>query len=185
MRIDSAPNVGTTVQLWLPRAKVVPAAAGRNVERLKPSPLASKACRVLIVDDDHLVLTGTAALVDDLGHTAIEAHSGAEALSMLAGPDARVDIVITDHAMPNMTGLQLAQTIQERYPGLPIILATGFAELPADPAKFRILKLAKPCTQNEIAVAIQMALNPENLRAPEGRYGSAEESTGLSTLRRG
>jgi signal transduction histidine kinase len=183
LRIDSAPNVGTTVQLWLPRAKVAPAAAGRNVERLKPPALAPKACRVLIVDDDHLVLTGTAALIDDLGHTAIEAHSGAEALSMLAAADARIDIVITDHAMPNMTGLQLAQTIQERYPGLPIILATGFAELPADPAKFRILKLAKPCTQHEIAVAIQTALNPENLRALEGRYGSAEESTGLSALR--
>ena len=43
-------------------------------------------------------------------------------------------MVITDHAMPVMTGLQLAECIQERYPGLPIILATGYAELPADPA---------------------------------------------------
>jgi CheY-like chemotaxis protein len=113
---------------------------------------------VLIVDDDHLVLTGTAALVEDLGHTAIEAHSGAEALSTLAA-GAQIDLVMTDHAMPNMTGLQLAQTIQERYPGLPIILATGFAELPADPAKFRIQKLSKPCTQHDIAVAIETALN--------------------------
>jgi FixJ family two-component response regulator len=55
--------------------------------------------------------------------------------------------------------LQLAQTLQERYPSLPIILATGFAELPTDPAKFRILKLAKPCTQHDIAVAIQTALD--------------------------
>jgi signal transduction histidine kinase/ActR/RegA family two-component response regulator len=165
LRIDSAPNVGTTVQLWLPRAKAGLAAL-RNVERLKPAPLAPKACRVLIVDDDQLVLTGTAALIEDLGHTAIEAHSGAEALSTLAA-DARVDIVITDHAMPTMTGLQLAQVIQERYPGLPIILATGFAELPTDPAKFRILKLSKPCTQHDIAVAIQTALNPDSERAPD------------------
>ena len=88
----------------------------------------------------------------------------------------RVDIVITDHAMPTMTGLQLAEIIQERYPGLPIILATGFAELPADPAKFRIPKLSKPCTQHEMAVAIQTALNPDYQHAPahESRYDGPE-----------
>jgi CheY-like chemotaxis protein len=118
---------------------------------------------VLIVDDDQLVLTGTSALIEDLGHTAIEAHSAVEALSVLAA-GTQVDIVMTDHAMPNMTGMQLAQALQERYPGLPIILATGFAELPADPAKFRILKLAKPCTQHDIAAAIQTALNSRESR---------------------
>ncbi len=164
LRIDSAPNAGTTVQLWLPRATTVPA-ANRNVERLvKPAPAASHPCRVLIVDDDQLVLTGTAALIEDLGHTAIEAHSGAEALSRLAA-DAQIDLVVTDHAMPNMTGLQLAQTIQERYPGLPIILATGFAELPTDPAKFRIQKLSKPCTQHDIAMAIETALGSGEARS--------------------
>jgi CheY-like chemotaxis protein len=161
LRIDSAPNVGTTVQLWLPRAKTEPVSAARNVERLKPPPAASKPCRVLIVDDDQLVLTGTAALIEDLGHTAVEAHSGAEALSTLAA-GTQVDLVMTDHAMPSMTGMQLAQILQERYPGLPIILATGFAELPSDPARLRIQKLAKPCTQHDIAVAIQTALNSRN-----------------------
>jgi signal transduction histidine kinase/ActR/RegA family two-component response regulator len=158
LRIDSAPNVGTTVQLWLPRATSEPAAAARNVERLRPAPATSKPCRVLIVDDDQLVLTGTAALVEDLGHSAIEVHSGAEALSALAA-GTEVDVVMTDHAMPNMTGLQLAQILQERYPALPIILATGFAELPSDPAKLKIQKLGKPCTQHDIAVAIQTALD--------------------------
>ncbi len=157
LRIDSAPNVGTTVLLWLPRTAADPAAAPRNVERLKPAPIAPKPCRVLIVDDDQLVLTGTAALVEDLGHTAIEAHSGAEALSTLAS-GTQVDIVMTDHAMPNMTGMQLVNILQEHYPALPIILATGFAELPADPEKLMIQKLSKPCTQHDIAAAIQAAL---------------------------
>jgi FixJ family two-component response regulator len=61
--------------------------------------------------------------------------------------------------MPNMTGLQLAQSVQEKYPGMPIILATGYAELPADPAVFGIVKLSKPCSQAEIAAAIQTAIN--------------------------
>jgi len=60
--------------------------------------------------------------------------------------------------MPVMTGLQLAARIQERYPGLPIILATGYAELPSEPAVMGLLKLAKPCTQHDIAVAIHRAL---------------------------
>ena len=72
--------------------------------------------------------------------------------------------------MPTMTGLQLAQCIQEQYPGLPIILATGYAELPGDPALLGLLKLAKPCSQNEIAASIHNALalgaSKENFAEP-------------------
>jgi DNA-binding NtrC family response regulator len=112
---------------------------------------------VLIVDDDLLVMTGTAAMIEDLGHTSIEAHSAAEALAKLAS-GSEIDVVITDHAMPTMTGLQLAACIQDRFPGLPIILATGYAELPVDPAKMGVLKLTKPCSQHDIATAIYTAM---------------------------
>jgi signal transduction histidine kinase len=156
LRIDSAPNLGTTVELWLPRATTLAVSVIRNAERAKP-PLAMRPCKVLIVDDDLLVLTGTAALIEDLGHSAIEAQSGAEALLKL-GSGLEIDLVITDHAMPNMTGLQLAQSIQEKHPTLPIILATGYAELPSDPALLRLVKLAKPCSQHDIAAAIHTAL---------------------------
>jgi CheY-like chemotaxis protein len=60
--------------------------------------------------------------------------------------------------MPNMTGLQLAQAILEKHPNLPIILATGYAELPSDPALSRLVKLAKPCSQHDIAAAMHVAL---------------------------
>jgi CheY-like chemotaxis protein len=103
------------------------------------------------------VMTGTSAMIEDLGHTPIEAHSGAEALAKLAS-GTEVDVVITDHAMPNMTGLELARCIQEKYSGIPIILATGYAELPVDPMSLGILRLAKPCNQFDIATAIQSAL---------------------------
>src|SRR5258707_121436 len=84
-------------------------------------------------------------------------NSGAEALELL-GSGLKVDVVLTDHAMPMMTGLQLAESIHSRFPGLPIILATGYAELPVDPATLGIARLAKPCTQHEIATAIHQAL---------------------------
>ncbi len=155
LRIDSTPNVGTTVELWLPRAQSSPTALVRAVEPSARPP--TKPCTVLIVDDDLLVMTGTAAMIEDLGHTPIEAHSGAEALTLLSS-GVKVDVVLTDHAMPTMTGLQLAQSIRNRFPGLPIILATGYAELPGDPAALGISRLAKPCSQNEIAAALHAAL---------------------------
>jgi len=65
---------------------------------------------------------------------------------------------LTDHAMPSMTGLQLAESIHKKFPGLPIILATGYAELPIDPSTLGIARLAKPCTQLEIAAAIHQAV---------------------------
>jgi CheY-like chemotaxis protein len=94
----------------------------------------------------------------------------AEALELL-GSGLKVDVVLTDHAMPSMTGLQLAECIHSRYPGLPIILATGYAELPVDPSTLGIARLAKPCTQHEIAAAIHHAVRsaaPENRVALSG-----------------
>jgi signal transduction histidine kinase/ActR/RegA family two-component response regulator len=171
LRIDSTPNVGTRVELWLPRSETSAVSVARPAERPGGSAPAVKPCRVLVVDDDLLVLTGTGALVDDLGHKAIEAHSAAEALAILESGE-EIDVVITDHAMPNMTGLQLAQRLKEKYPNLPIILATGFAELPSDPAMLKIVKLAKPCSQHDIATAIQAALGatpvPNGLLAARG-----------------
>jgi len=156
LRISSEPNVGTTIALWLPIAKVAaPSAEGEVPSHIPTSYIGTGT--VLIVDDDSLVMTGISAMIEDLGHTPIEAHSGAEAVAKLAsGID--IDVVITDHAMPAMTGLQLARYILERHPGLPVILATGYAEIPGDAVSLGIPRLAKPCNQYEIAMAIQSAL---------------------------
>jgi signal transduction histidine kinase len=156
LRIDSKPNAGTTIELWLPMAKSPALPAAVQVPSHVPAPFVGP-CTVLIVDDDLLVMTGISAMIEDLGHTPIEAHSGAEALEKL-GSGIEIDVIITDHAMPAMTGLQLAGHVHETYPGVPVILATGYAELPGDPASLGIVRIAKPCNQYEIATAIQSAL---------------------------
>jgi signal transduction histidine kinase/ActR/RegA family two-component response regulator len=156
LRINSKPNVGTHIELWLPRATTCAVSVIRTPKSAELTPQTGS-CKVLIVDDDLLVMTGTAAMIEDLGHTSIEAHSAAEALAKLDS-GSEIDVVITDHAMPTMTGLQLAACIQDRYPRLPIILATGYGELPSDPAKMGLLKLTKPCTQHDIAAAIHAAM---------------------------
>jgi PAS domain S-box-containing protein len=156
LRLASRPGEGSTAEVWLPAA-VGPAGATRRVLDHAAHPDAhARRLRILAVDDDDLVLMNTSAMLEDLGHVVLEAHSGAQALQILNKEDA-VDLMVTDQAMPNMTGLQLAETVRGLRPDLAVILATGFAELPreADPTLGR---LAKPFTQAELAEAVDRAM---------------------------
>jgi FixJ family two-component response regulator len=65
-------------------------------------------------------------------------------------------VVVTDQAMPRMTGMQLVETLRERWPRLRVVIATGYAELPAD-SRASFTKLAKPFGQNDLAKAIKDA----------------------------
>jgi signal transduction histidine kinase len=150
MRVSSKLDEGTTVELWLPLSEDALASDASPVIPLFGS--ASRAVRVLVVDDDPLVVASTTAMLEDIGHIVIEAPSGARALELLH-QGAVVDVVITDHAMPGMTGSELARQIRQSWPGLPIILATGYAELPngEDPG---LPRLSKPYLQDELAMQI-------------------------------
>jgi CheY-like chemotaxis protein len=90
-------------------------------------------------------------MLEALGYQVIPARSGYEALQVLEATC--VDLVITDHAMPQMTGTQLAERIRERWPDLPMIMATGYADLPAGP-QLQIPRLAKPYSQATLADAV-------------------------------
>ncbi|MCP1495987.1 PAS domain S-box-containing protein [Pseudomonas migulae] len=139
--LKSQKDKGTTAELWIPVAtngladKLAPEEAAPPVPRL---------C-VLVVDDDSLVLTSTCLLLEDLGHRVISAVSGAQALKVFDSEQA-VDLVITDMAMPQMDGAQLAQAIRGIKPDLPIILATGYAER-LEGFATRLPRLSKPFTQ--------------------------------------
>jgi CheY-like chemotaxis protein len=147
--LKSRVGEGTTAELWLPVADEAASAVGRS---RPPSPGAERPhalLAVLAVDDDSLVLTHTVAMLQDLGHTAIGASSGNAALEILRQENA-FDLVITDQIMPHMTGLQLADAIKAEWPKLPVILATGFAEIPSGGAR-QLVRISKPFTQAELA----------------------------------
>lgn len=118
---------------------------------------AVKECQVLVVDDDPLVSMGTVAMLEDLGYRTIEVSSGRKALTVLDS-GAPVDIVITDQAMPGMTGIELVAKIREQRPDMPIILATGWADLPEN-AMPDLFRLSKPYRQEELARAINRVLS--------------------------
>jgi PAS domain S-box-containing protein len=146
LSIISALGQGTTVSLWLPMAKE-DAQAMQADEAANPSDQLCDPLVILAVDDDDLVLTNTAGMLEELGHTVFQAASGMEALRMLE--QGSVDLVVTDYAMPGMNGVQLADEIEQRLPGLPVIIITGFAELP--PQTTRRPRLDKPFRQAELA----------------------------------
>src|ERR1700712_5703855 len=144
LRLESVPSSGTTARLWLPIALKAPVAAAP----ISIVPPRTARVKILFVDDDLLIAGSTIALLEDLGHEVIEVHSAREALRLLAG-GLTPDLLITDHAMPGMTGTELAREVRRQRPDLPILLATGFAELEGANV-IDIQRLPKPFTHEPI-----------------------------------
>ncbi|WP_338425917.1 GAF domain-containing hybrid sensor histidine kinase/response regulator [Sphingopyxis kveilinensis] len=153
LQLESAPGEGTRAHIWLPVSAAASTVAAAEADAA-PADLARRR-RILIVDDDAIILMNTAALLEDLGHDVIEAGSGEEALKRLAdNPD--VDLVITDQAMPGMTGSQLIAAMRAERPALPIILATGYGETPGE-AGPAVQRLGKPFGQQDLQRAVAAA----------------------------
>ncbi|HUB12129.1 MAG TPA: response regulator [Acetobacteraceae bacterium] len=149
MHIQSRVGTGTMVELWLPTAERTTVEAANPLAARKVAGLSH---RILVVDDDPLISSATVAMLEDLGHLATEVSSGSRALEAMRN-GLPVDLVITDQAMPSMTGTELSRQIQQEWPDLPIILATGYADLPngEEPG---LPRLSKPYQQDELAAMI-------------------------------
>lgn len=150
LKLHSRKGQGTRAELWLPIAQDRPVlreaveTASMNGEQ--------KMLRVLAVDDDALVLMNTVAVLEELGHHVLEAGSGAKALEILRAGEP-IDVVVTDQAMPYMTGLELAAVVHAEWPQVKLVLATGYGELPVR-SQFRFAKLSKPFLEKDLARAI-------------------------------
>lgn len=151
-RLQSRLGVGTTAELWLPIAH----SALEAIAPPERTDAAAAAATIVLVDDDALIATSTAALLEDLGHRVMEFQSGEEALAAIRG-GLRPDLVITDHAMPGMTGVDLAIALREHVPDLPILLATGYAELQGE-QRIELPRIAKPYTQQQLSIEIERLL---------------------------
>jgi CheY-like chemotaxis protein len=151
LQLESTVGQGTTATLWLPIADT-PA----PVAEPKPVPMETgSSAIILVVDDDPLIAMSTVEMLEDLGHRAIEANSGAQALAILKDGQA-IDLMLTDQAMPGMTGLELAEIARKERPKMPILLATGYADLPA--SQIKLPRLSKPYLQTELQEEINRLL---------------------------
>ncbi|WP_340647630.1 PAS domain S-box protein [Phenylobacterium sp.] len=163
MVLRSQMGEGTTVELWLPQVldgdeRQVFVGTGATAE-IRPMTQLT----ILAVDDDSLVLLNTVAMLEDLGHVVFPAISARDALAILEREP--IDLVITDFAMPQVTGLQLADEIKAHHPGVAVILATGYAELPSG-SDSNLPRLAKPFLQDDLARALQEVLAVKPPEAP-------------------
>jgi PAS domain S-box-containing protein len=144
LQLTSTVGKGTTATLILPVATAAP-------EAESPAQVAAKINRsavILFVDDDPLIAMSTMEMLEDLGHRVIGANSGLHALDIIKS-DQPIDLMMTDHVMPGMTGIELAAASREVRPSLPILLATGYADLP-EGAQLDLPRLAKPYHQDQL-----------------------------------
>lgn len=148
--IASTPGEGTRVTLLLPQVGEAAATVHGAAELAAVPPQ-----RILLVEDDPEV---AAMLADHLragGHRIVETRSAIHATRILEG-DAGFGLLVTDFAMPERTGIELAQEVAQRWPALPILLITGFAEVEGNLPELTVL--SKPFTADQLNAALARAL---------------------------
>jgi PAS domain S-box-containing protein len=159
LQLESSPTEGTTVSIYLPvapsDAAEVPACAPAAPRRMNQHVVESAGPLpvVLVVDDDPLVLSTAVEMLNYAGYDARGAASANEALRRLESIDELV-AVVTDHAMPGMTGSELAVELAVRRPGLRVVLASGYSELPVAAAGIAV-QLQKPFGRDALLAAIR------------------------------
>jgi CheY-like chemotaxis protein len=125
-RLNSALGHGTTAELWLPRAHEARAAEAKPAGQPRRRKSARKQ-RILLVDDHAEVRRTTAVVLADLGHTVVEAANGAEALKALRDGDCNFDLMISDYAMPHLSGTEFLREARKLCPEVPALIITGYA----------------------------------------------------------
>ena len=148
---------GTSVTVFLPCGEGV-----RGVREREPHadqiPTVKLRPTVLVVDDDQAVLRSTVRELEALGYAVVPTASGQEALRLIAN-GLKIDVVLADFAMPEMTGVELAKAIHATYPNLAVIIVTGYGrrETLGEFGEAQILR--KPYTEDGLMQAILAALS--------------------------
>ena len=166
MRIESEAGKGTRVGLWLPRAG---AADHKPEPRVKKRSVVNgvrvPGHRLLLVDDHEEVRATTAILLTDLGHHVTEAAGGSELLDKLRADPTGFDCVVSDYAMPDISGTEVVRQARSIRHALPAILITGYADansISALPSDVRVL--IKPFTPEDLDQAIAAAVENSDQR---------------------
>jgi CheY-like chemotaxis protein len=160
-RIASELGRGTTAELWLPRAAAEKSRREKAPTRAELQVPPTRKLHILLVDDHHEVRSTTAAVLQDLGHTVVEAINGAEALTSLRDLKCTFDLMISDYAMPHLSGTEFLRQAQVLCPGVPGLIITGYADTDGigdSPDGVEIL--LKPFTPIKLEAALSRLCGP-------------------------
>jgi PAS domain S-box-containing protein len=151
-RIDvtSAPQRGATFDVFLPLS------GAPSTTRFTPAPAQAGHGRVLVVDDEPMLLRSMGTLLRSLGYEVLEAPGGAQALELLARE--KVDLLLSDVTMPGLSGLELAREVALKYPTVRILLSSGYSDGLDNVPPGVMAVLPKPLGRKELALALSTAL---------------------------
>ncbi|SDI64593.1 hybrid sensor histidine kinase/response regulator [Pseudomonas abietaniphila] len=147
VRIDTAENAGTTIKVYLPSIARSPTPAATLSDLPGHADADDLHRTILLVDDDPDVRSVTAMMLSSFGYAVVEAENGSDALKQI---DASIDLVLTDFAMPNMTGAELADIVRRDHPELPVMFITGFADIDILEVDQQLI-VQKPYKEEELA----------------------------------
>lgn len=157
VQVESAIDKGTTFSIFLPLA----GQGGNGDLLISEAPLPSGTEHVLVIDDEKDIRETFKMMLNHFGYSVTTTSNPKEVLSLLQDKDCTVDLVITDHTMPVMTGLELTEKIAEIRPDLPVILCTGYSDkLNSDAAigAGACTLMMKPVDLQELASSVRSAL---------------------------
>lgn len=158
VKIESAPNRGTRVRVYLPRTEAVAQAADTASES-EAAEISGRDRTILLVEDDAGVRAVTAAMLKELQFTVIEADNGSHALDIV-DREAAIDLLFTDIVMPGMNGFELGRLARERRPQLPVLYATGYTASYTAPEKGADV-LTKPYREADLLTKLRVLLTPQ------------------------
>ena len=167
--VESVPGAGTTITLYLPLEHDQP---GRSEEHAGGDPRGQE--RILVVDDEPLLARVVAESLNRLGYDTVYSVRAADALGVIKDDPAKFDLVVTDHTMPVMSGLQFARTVHQLRSDLPVILVSGYdttMDSAAAEAAGIAVVLAKPFRATELARKVREVLDGADVREP-GAFGA-------------
>jgi CheY-like chemotaxis protein len=141
--VESEPGKGATFTIYLPQAPA-PAPAEQTGAARAEAASTGRGHSVLVVDDNEEVGRFSAELLEDLGYRVMRVSNAMDALAILAEDEFAVDLVFSDVIMPGMDGVEFANLLRERYPGLPVVLTTGYSNVLAENAHLEFELIQKP-----------------------------------------
>jgi PAS domain S-box-containing protein len=140
--VRSSVGVGSTFTIFLPQSKA-PAAAAIDAS-MRSNPTGGFGHRILVVEDNQDVGRFSTELLEDLGYATEWVTCAVDALAVLAEDEFAFDLVFSDVIMPGMSGVELASVIREQYPGLPVVLTSGYSSVLAENAHHGFELVQKP-----------------------------------------
>ena len=163
LAVTSSPGQGATFTIYLPQAARPARAAEAAATGSEPAAIRGRGYRVLVVEDNDDVGRFSTELLEDLGYTVRRAGNADAALAILAEDEFAADLVFSDVIMPGMNGVDLAGVIRDRYPGLPVVLTSGYSNVLAENAHRGFELIQKPYSVESLSRILRKAISGARL----------------------